>query len=205
MRFSENNDKIVPALVEAIGGCAPLQKDVFNSHFPNGYASIDSIMSTLREPCKANGLIVSHGLGSDGDDRRVLITRVTHSSGQWFEQLSPWIMSDRDAGNPHKVGSAWTYGRRYALVALFGLADTMHDDDGNTAAGITSEEAMRTRCAAYGVDPDGFVKYLVARAGADSYHKVHPETLSTAFDWIASNPTKAKGEAAKALCGEGVP
>lgn len=58
----------------------------------------------------------------------LLHTRFIHSSGQWIDSTYPITMSDR----PQDVGSAITYGRRYCLSSMCGLASE-EDDDGNVA------------------------------------------------------------------------
>ena len=56
-----------------------------------------------------------------------------HESGEWFKsELRMPVGGKKDA---QAVGGAVTYGRRYGLAAMCGLAQ--HDDDGNTASGKT--------------------------------------------------------------------
>ena len=52
-----------------------------------------------------------------------------HESGQWIKSFTP-IPVEKPV-NAHKLGSAITYGRRYGLAAMIGIAQT--DDDGNAA------------------------------------------------------------------------
>ena len=54
-------------------------------------------------------------------------TTLMHSSGQWIRSTVP-IPLDSPI-NAHKLGSALTYGRRYGLAAMVGIAQ--FDDDGN--------------------------------------------------------------------------
>jgi hypothetical protein len=60
----------------------------------------------------------------------VVVTTLFHSSGQWISSELPMI--PRDA-SPQGMGSALTYGRRYGLCPLIGIAQV--DDDGNQASG----------------------------------------------------------------------
>jgi hypothetical protein len=60
----------------------------------------------------------------------VVVTTLFHSSGQWIESKLPVI--PRDA-SPQGMGSALTYGRRYGLCPLIGIAQA--DDDGNASSG----------------------------------------------------------------------
>jgi hypothetical protein len=55
---------------------------------------------------------------------------VTHSSGQWFRSSYPVRPVQ---ATPQGLGSAITYARRYALMAMVGIAP--EDDDGEAAMG----------------------------------------------------------------------
>jgi len=59
----------------------------------------------------------------------ICATRLLHVSGQWVEAYTA-MPSDRQGG-PHGQGSAYTYARRYGLLALLGISAT--DDDGQAA------------------------------------------------------------------------
>ena len=52
-----------------------------------------------------------------------------HTSGQWIRSYTP--LPVESPVNCHKLGSALTYGRRYGLAAMVGIAQM--DDDGNAA------------------------------------------------------------------------
>jgi hypothetical protein len=59
-----------------------------------------------------------------------LTTSLIHKSGQWIESEMPLHLPKQD---PQGQGSAVTYARRYAYMAILGLvADD--DDDGNAAS-----------------------------------------------------------------------
>lgn len=58
-----------------------------------------------------------------------VITMMVHESGQWMRSNLTMPLADRSA---QKLGGASTYGRRYALCAMLGVASE-DDDDGNLA------------------------------------------------------------------------
>jgi len=60
----------------------------------------------------------------------VLVTMLTHSSGQWFRSSYPVRPVQ---ATPQGLGSALTYSRRYSLMAMVGIAP--EDDDGEAAMG----------------------------------------------------------------------
>lgn len=95
------------------------------------YASLATILSHVRPNLTANGLavvqIVQPGM---------LITRLIHTSGQMFEARYALPTT----GSAQDLGSAITYGRRYTLVPLLGIA-AESDDDGSAASGIPAHTA----------------------------------------------------------------
>ena len=50
-----------------------------------------------------------------------LTTLLAHSSGEWIASYWP-ICSVAEVANPHRMGAALTYARRYALFTLVGIA-----------------------------------------------------------------------------------
>src|SRR5690606_24979315 len=73
------------------------------------------------------------------DARTVLITRLVHESGEWIAGKYPIHPVKAD---PQGEGSALTYARRYALMAIAGIAP--EDDDGNAAVKAAQAQAKVT-------------------------------------------------------------
>lgn len=103
-------------------------KDSTNSHFKNSYASLEDISAKVLPILGRHGLsftartnYTEHGL--------TLHASVTHESGDEIEAVWPVAGS-----NAQQLGSAMTYGRRYLLCSLTGVAPGGEDDDGNAAA-----------------------------------------------------------------------
>lgn len=69
-----------------------------------------------------------------------ITTRVFHESGEWMEQTAIHFPDD---SRPQAIGSAQTYGIRYNLVAMLGLASDGGDDDGNAASGNRADISPR--------------------------------------------------------------
>lgn len=80
------------------------------------------------------------------DGKFVLAYELTHvASGESESGRYPLKLSD----NPQQMGSAITYARRYALLAVTGVAAEDEDDDGNAAAGRRyAQRAAAPRAAA---------------------------------------------------------
>ena len=125
----EDIKELAAALAVAQGNIDNVKKDRINPHFKSNYATLGSVWDTIRDELSKNGLAVvqlptSAPAGSVG-----LLTRLIHKSGQSLEEV--FYMPVAQANNPQAVGSALTYARRYALMALVGIAP--EDDDGNAA------------------------------------------------------------------------
>lgn len=129
MRTSEKTGEIAAALAKAQGEIKSAIKDSTNPHFKSRYADLASVVDACRTPLAKNNIAFSHGLDSS-DGQTVLVTcRLFHMSGEWMEcglTLRP------TKPDPQGIGSAATYGRRYTLASMVGVATD--DDDGNAAS-----------------------------------------------------------------------
>ena len=96
------------------------------------YATLAAITDAITEPLAKNGLAVIQEAELDETGVTVLTT-LLHESGATM-QFAPLTMPLTDR-KPQAVGSAITYGRRYALAAVCGLAPD--DDDGQAAQDAT--------------------------------------------------------------------
>lgn len=141
MKTSEKNDKVWPAIVKTRHAMKSPKKDADNPGFkrdgkPLKYADLAAVIDVVDEACAANGLVTLQEL--TGDSAGVSVSNlIVHESGQWV-QFDPLFVpaSKLDAQG---FGSAATYTRRYALKAVWNLAD--EDDDGNAA---TSQQKPAT-------------------------------------------------------------
>lgn len=137
MLTSETITKIMPALIKAQEAFAPAVKAKVNPHFKSKYVPLDAVIDAIAKPLRDNGIAVVQQTDID-DARTVLITRLVHESGEWIAGRYPVHPVKAD---PQGEGSALTYARRYALMALVGIAP--EDDDGNAAVKATEREQER--------------------------------------------------------------
>lgn len=122
--------KLYQALLLALRDMGPIRKTATNPGFRSKYADLPSILDTIDEPLHAHGLLVVQRLTLDAGGP-VLLTELIHAeSGETL--TSAVAVVSKDPTDPQKFGSALTYYRRYALLALLGLAP--EDDDGNAAS-----------------------------------------------------------------------
>ena len=130
--------KIATALAQAQGKIKGAVKDSANPHFRAKYADLASVWDACREQLSANGIAVIQ-VPSGGPEVVSITTLLAHSSGEWIRgelSLRP-VKAD-----PQGIGSAITYGRRYGLAAMVGVAP--EDDDGEAASGRSTPRAEKS-------------------------------------------------------------
>lgn len=128
MKLSEKFDEVLPALHKARSQFVKIKKDRVNGGpSKNKYATLDSVLDTITPALTENKLMIMQD-GEKIENSLRVETTVVHVSGQWakFHFDIPIVKND-----PQGVGSAFTYGRRYALAAAFGLSQA--DDDAQIA------------------------------------------------------------------------
>ena len=136
MLTSDSITKITPALIKAQSEFAPAVKAKVNPHFKSKYVPLDAVLDAIAEPLRANGIAILQQTDIQ-DARTVLLTRLVHESGEWIAGKYPVHPVKAD---PQGEGSALTYARRYALMALVGIAP--EDDDGNAAVKAANRETV---------------------------------------------------------------
>lgn len=170
MLTSESITAITPAFIKAQAAFKPAVKDAVNGAFAKGNNAKPSYVTLAQAIDSVEGALRDNGIAliqqtDIVDAGTVLITRLIHESGEWIAGRYPVHPVKAD---PQGEGSALTYARRYALMALVGIAP--EDDDGNAAVKavetpITETQAATIRdlieatasdtakfCAAFGVD-----------------------------------------------------
>lgn len=136
MNKSDSINELAAALSKAQSEIVGAVKDSTNPHFKSGFASLESVMDCVKAPLARHGLAYTQ-LGHEGGLETVLM----HSSGQWVSSLTPLL---NPKGDMQGLGSAMTYGRRYALSALLGVPQI--DDDGNIASHPLGAELGLSEC-----------------------------------------------------------
>ena len=127
MLTSESISTIMPAFIKAQGNFAPALKSATNPHFKSKYVALDGVIDAVAGPLREQGIAIMQMTDIEGA-RTILVTRLIHESGEWLGSRYPVHPVKAD---PQGEGSALTYARRYALMALVGIAP--EDDDGNAA------------------------------------------------------------------------
>lgn len=122
-------NSLYAALAAAQAEIGRAMKDSTNPAFKSKYADLASVMDACMPALTKHGIAVLQ-LPYDEDGRYYIKTMFVHgASGETVECRTPLIIAKNDMQG---YGSAVTYGRRYALMSMAGVAP--EDDDGNAAA-----------------------------------------------------------------------
>lgn len=141
MLTSETITAIMPAFIKAQGNFAPALKSATNPHFKSKYVALDGVIDAVAEPLRKEGIAIVQ-MTDVQDAQTILVTRLIHESGEWLGSRYPVHPVKAD---PQGEGSALTYARRYALMALVGIAP--EDDDGNSAVKAVEKPITEAQAA----------------------------------------------------------
>ncbi len=135
MRTSEDMKEIAKALSAFQAECPNVVKSAFNPFYNSHYADLESIWNTVRRLLNKHGLSIAQGGASCADKRMKVTTLLMHTSGQFIEATLELSAVDvnkegKERFTPQTGGIAMTYGRRYGLSAMLGIASE-EDTDGN--------------------------------------------------------------------------
>jgi hypothetical protein len=142
MKTSESILEISAALIQAHAEMKEVKKNAENPFTKSEYADLKAVLEVIRPILSAHGLALVQ-FPSFRDGCVYLVSRLIHSSGQWFEEEAS---AGALAPDPQKAGSAITYLRRYSAMAICGIAS--EDDDASQ-----SEFAKRKKPKGQAVAP----------------------------------------------------
>ena len=144
MERSEQINELAAALAKAQGQLKAAPKGQFNPFHKKHYANLAAVRAAMRDAFAENGLSVTQPLSNCEIGIRVT-TLLLHSSGQWISSVFELPIDKLD---PQRMGSASTYGLRYTLQAITGVApDDASDDDGNAVRSPEKEKTVRDTLA----------------------------------------------------------
>lgn len=125
---------IYQALLAASVNFGSLEKDADNPYFKSKYLSLGALLAAVRPALTDEGIIISsrYELIPQG---WVITTRLLHVlTDTSLESKFPVV----DCSGSQKIGAAGTFGMRYNLLQLLGIAAA--DDDGNSTAGLAAPD-----------------------------------------------------------------
>lgn len=106
-----------------------VKRSANNPFFKSKYASLDAILEVVTPILNKNGLFISQSPISE-ESRIGVGTSIIYKDGSSIQGKFTMTLAKND---PQGAGSAITYARRYALVAMLGL-NVEDDDDANHAS-----------------------------------------------------------------------
>ena len=123
---SDKIDKLAGALAKAQGEMDGAASKSSNPFFKSSYADLHTVIMSAIPYLSKNGLSVTQG-NEIIPGAVCVTTTLLHESGQWLRSK---IKLPMEKVNAQGVGAATTYGRRYGLAAMVGIAQ--NEDDGNS-------------------------------------------------------------------------
>jgi len=135
MKKSESIANLAQALCDFQGEITNPKNSADNPFFKSKYAPLSEVINTIRPILAKYGLSVLQAPSGDGASITIT-TLLMHSSGEWLEPDPLTLRADKPTAQG--AGSAITYGRRYGLSAILGIASE-EDDDGNSATTSTGK------------------------------------------------------------------
>ena len=125
---SNEIDKLAGALAKAQGEMGSVKKGSINPFYKSKYADINDCLEAALPALSKHGLAITQGNEFHPIEGYYITTMLIHDSGQWLKsKVRIPLGGKKDA---QAIGGACTYGRRYGLAAMVGLAQV--DDDGNS-------------------------------------------------------------------------
>lgn len=135
--------KLAEALVAFQAEPPKVEKDSYNPAFKSNFTSLEELTNKALPALNAHGL--AYTVTSEITERGMAVVgTLLHTSGESLSASFP--VADT---NPQKIGSAFTYARRYLLAALTGIVVDA-DDDGN-AASQPSQAQQKVQAAAQNI------------------------------------------------------
>tara|TARA_Y100000589_G_scaffold276296_2_gene270771 strand:- start:252 stop:872 length:621 start_codon:yes stop_codon:yes gene_type:complete len=157
MRWSDTTAKLDAALAEAQKQLQPAVKKARGHGY--SYAGLDEVMDSAMKCLTSAGCSLSQGVDWVNGDM-VMVTRIA-CSGEYLLTYFPMTAEGGKRLNAMQaMGSASTYGRRYAIQCALGIAPiteqqaaelqvSFRDDDGASSGGSLLSE-LKSRLLAYG-------------------------------------------------------
>lgn len=188
------------AFMAAYADMANPKKNASNPAFKSKYANLEELLNVTRPVLAANGFALVQQPVNDQEYVGVR-TKLLHTGGE--EMDFGTILTPLSKHDAQGVGSAITYCRRYAIAAVFGLAQ--EDDDGNAAsqqsygrrvstlqklATDKQKAAMFAAAKANGWSNDLIKAHLVLAYGVEKTDDLKMDDASEAIDWFKANKPK---------------
>ena len=126
MKSSESIKSIAPAFIKVSGVVKNMIPD--SKGYGYNYTSLGCIIDQIKPILLDNGLCIIQS-PTETENQLGVETVLLHQSGEFFSFVYNIPITDmKGANNTQQAGAAITYGRRYALSAIFGIATETDTD-----------------------------------------------------------------------------
>lgn len=126
-----HGSQLVAALIAAKKEFKAIAKNKVNPHLKNEYADLSSFIAAVDDALSKHGLTLMQPFCFDEKYGHVIQTELLHVSGESKVSVYPLPGGVKS----QDLGSAITYGRRYSISSLLGIAPGDNEDDDGEAAG----------------------------------------------------------------------
>lgn len=153
--------ELTAALVAAQKEFAPIAKSATNPHFRNKFVPLSELIQTVLPTLNKHGLALSQHPVTGEDGSTGLCTFLLHVSGEEMHTTMPLLLPKND---PQGQGSAITYARRYALMAILGVVGDEDDDAEKASSSRVSSTRMDNNINVNATSPLEAAKATLRRA-----------------------------------------
>lgn len=199
MNQSESIAALAKALIKAKAEFLPVVKGETatvptktGGSYTYKFATLAGAYDATDNALLAHGLVVVQPTRVGEDGKTVLVTTLIHESGEWLAGEYPVTASQ---AGPQGEGSGMTYARRYALLALLGIAP--EDDDGEAAQrghangnGNGARPAARAATAPAGVPSANDLRARILKVG-EAKRMTKDEITADFANWAEGRPITA--------------
>ncbi len=141
MKFTDKIDELAAALAAFQAEVKNPANTATNPFLKNKYAPLSEVLNAVRPIAAKHGLsIIQEPIVDNGSVS--VTTYIFHSSGQ-FIVSTPVTIPLGGKGTAQEIGAAITYGRRYAISALFGVSSEDDDDANSISTQSTPQQLQR--------------------------------------------------------------
>lgn len=137
---SESTKEIATAFAQAQGEFESIPVNKLNPYFKSGYTDLDVVLSSIRPHLCKYGLSITQQTQLLPDGSTILVTKLRHQSGEWYESRIRVIPSKND---PQSTESELNHLKRNQLKSLLGIAISGDDDDAEKAMATLREVKER--------------------------------------------------------------
>lgn len=202
MRLNEETSRkaeLYKALAAAQLEIENAHANIENDYLKRKYADLASVLNAVRKPLASNGLALYQLTADPGQGVLGIKTVLAHESGATIEDVITMAPPKLD---PQGVGSCRTYMRRYAILAMCGIAGALDDDAEATKADpseyprIATEEVEKILYTAdelFGEHADDAIKLMLDRlfGGVSTVGDIREGEMAQAISYL-NNAKKAR-------------